>query len=98
MGRAGGDGRQGDHGHAVGHRVRPVARVDHRQVIERQVVQRDLHRGGEPRRVHALALHTQPPAVLDQEQVQLRAGVRAPEVDLIRRSGFDHLLDHVAFQ
>ena len=55
-------------------------------MIQLQILQGDLHRGGERRRVGAFDFEAETLLPPDHEQVELGATVRAPEVALVGMS------------
>ena len=64
-----------------------------RSPLPPEVVHGDRHRARSARRVDALDLDADPPALGQQQQVELGAVVGRPEVDVIRRGLGNHLLE-----
>src|SRR5579859_258535 len=94
--RAFGHGRKGHDRDTLGQGVAPRAGIEHRQMIELQVLERDAHRGRYRRRVRPLDLDAEPAAPLEQQQVEFRALMRGPEVRLLGLHRLERFLDGVA--
>ncbi len=48
------------------------------------------------RRVYALELDADPPSVYEEQQIELRATMRAPEIEIVRIRDLEKLLERVA--
>ena len=69
-----------------------LARINDQEPIQLQVFEGNPHRRRERRRVHAFALDAHAPAVLEEQQVELRPLVRGPEIGLVGLQGLEHFL------
>ena len=66
-------------------------------MFELQVDEGDAHGRRELRSVLALHFDAVSSAIFDQEEIQLRALVRGPEIRLVRLHGLQRLFDGVPF-
>ncbi len=66
-------------------------RVHNPSAVEREIGERDMQRFGHRRGITVLEFNSVAPATVDQQQIQLRAGVRTPEVCIraMRLGDFD---------
>lgn len=91
----GDDLRPGEGSNVAGQRKGPVAGVDDKHVIKLQVVKCMTHRRCGLWRDSPLDFKADAASASDDQQVQLRAGMRRPKVALIRSDvkQLDHLFD-----
>lgn len=68
------------------------ARVNHPQVVQRQVLYGNAHGAPDPRGVGILELEAVAPALVRDKKIQFRAGVSGPEVNVPGVERADHLL------